>query len=177
MIVTKENQRLYPHSCNYNMARMMSALAELVKEHGGRVKPTKHALISDRNCKDTEPIMVTHTSYISFVLNDVYYYYQVEDNPFFPFYYIKTLIKNGKYSMDAASEESKKGWLVDSFWGQHCDESDIRHAAECVFNELSESRMSTVIRNTHKTKVPNRYNDGWHWENVPEPERIGKIDF
>lgn len=37
MIVLKENQRLYLHSCNYNMARMMSALANLVKEHGGRV--------------------------------------------------------------------------------------------------------------------------------------------
>ena len=45
MIVLKENQRLYLHSCNYNMARMMSALANLVKEHGGRVKPTRQALI------------------------------------------------------------------------------------------------------------------------------------
>ena len=54
MIVLKENQRLYLHSCNYNMARMMSALANLVKEHGGRVKPTRQALISDRNCKDAE---------------------------------------------------------------------------------------------------------------------------
>ena len=61
MIVLKENQRLYLHSCNYNMARMMSALANLVKEHGGRVKPTRQALISDRNCKDAEPIKVTHT--------------------------------------------------------------------------------------------------------------------
>ena len=62
MIVLKENQRLYLHSCNYNMARMMSVLASLVKEHGGRVKPTRQAFISDRNCKDAEPIKVTHTS-------------------------------------------------------------------------------------------------------------------
>ena len=159
MIVLKENQRLYLHSCNYNMARMMSALANLVKEHGGRVKPTRQALISDRNCKDAEPIKVTHTSYISFVLNDVYYYYQVDDNPFFPFYYIKTPIKNGKYSMDAALEETKKGWLIDSFWGQHCSESNIHCAAEFVFNELSKARMSTVIRDFKRTKVPNLYDD------------------
>ncbi|MFR1358551.1 MAG: hypothetical protein ACLSBB_15165 [Ruthenibacterium lactatiformans] len=69
MIVLKENQRLYLHSCNYNMARMMSALANLVKEHGGRVKPTRQALI-DRNCKDAEPIKVTYFVH-SFVLNDV----------------------------------------------------------------------------------------------------------
>lgn len=124
MIVLKENQRLYLHSCNYNMARMMSALANLVKEHGGRVKPTRQALISDRNCKDAEPIKVTHTSYISFVLNDVYYYYQVDDNPFFPFYYIKTPIKNGKYSMDAALEETKKGWLI-QFWRLSCIDGDV----------------------------------------------------
>lgn len=177
MIVLKENQRLYLHSCNYNVARMMSALANLVKEHGGRVKPTRQALISDRNCKDTEPIKVTHTSYISFVLNDVYYYYQVDDNPFFPFYYIKTPIKNGKYSMHAALEETKKGWLIDSFWGQHCSESDIQCAAEFVFNELSKARMSTVIRDFKRTKVPNLYDDGWHWEKIYEPERIGTIDF
>ena len=155
MIVLKENQRLYLHSCNYNMARMMSALANLVKEHGGRVKPTRQALISDRNCKDAEPIKVTHTSYISFVLNDVYYYYQV----------------------DAALEETKKGWLIDSFWGQHCSESNIHCAAEFVFNELSKARMSTVIRDFKRTKVPNLYDDGWHWEKVYKPERIGTIDF
>ena len=177
MIVSKENQRLYLRSCDYNMARMMSALASLVKEHGGRVKPTRQALISDRNCKDAEPIKVTHTSYISFVLNDVYYYYQVDDNPFFPFYYIKTPIKNGKYSMDAALEETKKGWLIDSFWGQHCSESNIHCAAEFVFNELSKARMSTVIRDFKRTKVPNLYDDGWHWEKVYKPERIGTIDF
>lgn len=62
MIVLKENQRLYLHSCNYNMARMMSVLANLVKEHGGRVKPTRQALISDRNCKDAEPIRETRTT-------------------------------------------------------------------------------------------------------------------
>ena len=64
MIVLKENQRLYLRSCNYNMARMMSALANLVKEHGGRVKPTRQALISDRNCKDAEPIKVTHGYFV-----------------------------------------------------------------------------------------------------------------
>lgn len=48
MIVTKDNERLYLTSWSYNAARIVSRLAELVIERGGRVKPTHPALITNR---------------------------------------------------------------------------------------------------------------------------------
>ena len=65
---------------------------------------------------NNEPITVTHTTYITFVLDGMYYYFQTDDNPFFPFYIQKTPVKNGKYSKDACTVEDKKEWMYDCFF-------------------------------------------------------------
>jgi hypothetical protein len=101
-IVMKDGERLYLRAWEYNAARIITELANIVKNHGGRVKPTNTAIISDRSAEEkSEPITVTHTTYISFILDETYYYYQVDGNPFFEFYYNKTPIKNGKRSRAA----------------------------------------------------------------------------
>ena len=77
-IVIKDGTRLYLRAWEYNAARIITELANIVNNHGGRVKPTHTAIISDRSTEEeNEPITVTHTSYISFILDDTYYYYQV----------------------------------------------------------------------------------------------------
>ncbi len=48
-IITKENQRLYLDSWNYNAALIMSELAKIIENHGGKVKPQKAAIISNRS--------------------------------------------------------------------------------------------------------------------------------
>ena len=48
MLVFKENERLYLKSWNYNAACIISELAKIVINSGGRVKPTFHAIISNR---------------------------------------------------------------------------------------------------------------------------------
>lgn len=220
MIVTKENQRLYLKPWNYNAARIMSELAKIVENNGGRYKPTNAAIISDRSCAEkireyeeklslykrivseghgnehtleaidfmekeinrlkkvnTEPIRVTHTTYISFILDGFYYYYQVDDNPFFDFLYSKTPIKNGKRSRDAALEKDKKDWLYDCFFHSGCSYTDIREAAYLIFNMLVSAKNSTIIRDSKKVRVDNTYNSGWHYETVYSQERFEDIDF
>lgn len=49
MIVTANNQRLYLNSWNYNAARILSRLAVIVTDNGGRVKPLNNAIISNRS--------------------------------------------------------------------------------------------------------------------------------
>ena len=165
-IVMNEGERLYLRTWEYNAARIITALANIVKNHGGSVKPTKTAIISDRNAKDeAEPITVTHTSYISFVLDETHYYYQVNDNPFFEFYYSKTPIKNGKRSRDAGLEADKKEWVFDCFFGSKCGQQDIIEAANLIFNMLCNAPMSKIIRGKHKQRVPNTQ------------ERLEKVDF
>ncbi|HPJ12935.1 MAG TPA: hypothetical protein PLV00_06080 [Caldisericia bacterium] len=177
-IVWKDGERLYLRAWEYNAARIITELANIVENHGGRVKPTNTAIISDRNTKEeTEPITVTHTSYISFVLDGTYYYYQVNDNPFFDFYYSKTPIKNGKCSRDAGLEADKKEWLFDCFFGSNCGQQDIIEAANLIFNMLCNAPHSRIIRDKHKQRIANTYNDGWHYETVYVPERLEKVDF
>jgi len=162
-IVTKDGERLYLRAWEYNAARIITELANIVNNHGGKVKPTPTAIISYRSTKEeNEPITVTHTSYISFILDKTYYYYQVDDNPFFEFYYSKTPMKNGKYSV--VLETDKKEWLFDCFLKSNCGQSDIIEAANLIFNMLCNAPMSKIIRNS--------YNDGCHMETVYKPERM-----
>lgn len=49
MIVIKENERLYATSWQYNSARILTRLAQLITAQGGKVKPLYPAVISDRN--------------------------------------------------------------------------------------------------------------------------------
>jgi len=177
-IVTKDGERLYLQAWEYNAARIITELANIVNNHGGRVKPTHTAIISDRSAEEkSEPITVTHTTYISFILDETYYYYQVDSNPFFEFYYSKTPIKNGKRSKDAGLEADKKEWLYDCFFESNCGQPDIVEAANLIFNMLCNAPMSKIIRDGRKQRVPNTYNNGYHMETVYKPERIEKVDF
>lgn len=220
-IVTKENQRLYLRTWEYNAARIITELANIVENHGGRVKPMEYnAVISNRHLSesikeaqskidsvktaikergttearekylsdnekelaqmeaiDNEPITVAHTSYITFIDDEKRYYYQVNSNPFFEFYYSKTPIKNGKYSRDAALMEDKKDWLYDCFFGFSASKADVTEAANLIYNMLINAPNSPIMRDGKKQRVPNTYNDGYHLEMVYAPERIGKIDF
>lgn len=220
MIVIKENQRLYLTAWNYNAARIMSELAKIVENNGGRYKPTNDAIISDRSCAEKireyeeklslykrivseglgnehtikaidfmekeidrlkkvndDPIRVTHTTYISFILDGLYYYYQVDDNPFFDFFYSKTPVKNGKHSRDAALEKDKKEWLFDCFFCSGCSEADVKEAAHLIFNMLVNAKNSVIIRDSKKRRVKNTYDSRYHYETIYSPERLEEIDF
>ena len=177
-IIMNDGERLYLRTWEFNAARIITELAHIVNNHGGRVKPTNTALISDRSAKEeAEPITVTHTSYISFILDETYYYYQVNDNPFFEYYYNKTPIKNGKRSRDAGLEADKKEWVFDCFFGSNCGQEDIIEAANLLFNMLCNAPMSKIIRGKHKQRAANTYSEGWYFETVYTPERLEKVDF
>lgn len=221
MIVTKDYERLYLSSWEYNVSLIISELAKIVENYGGKIKPMHPAVISNRSIDENkrelegrlnrlqqnskiftqyaenfvqiindvkkqldelekinnDPITVTHTSYITFVLDDTYYYYQVDDNPFFPFHYIKTPVKNNEFSMDACAEEEQKEWLYDCFFFRNCAKADIKEAANLIFNMLMNAPCSYIRRVSVRQKVANIYDDGYHYENIMGKERFGKIDF
>lgn len=219
MIVLKENQRFYPKTWSYNAARILSELAVIVENNGGRVKPTKTAVISDRCVDDfkmeymekinhlkelekeshnekrtnaiinyskkldelekinNDPVRVTHTTYIDFVIDNIYYYYQLPNNPFFEILYLKTPIKDGKYSKNIYLTEINKDWLYDCFLKCGCSESDIKEAAYIIFNQLITTKESEIYRDCKRVRVPNTYSNGYHYEKIYEPERFQNVDF
>lgn len=123
-----------------------------------------------------DPIQVTQTTYITFVLDDVYYYYSVDENPFFPFHWRKTPIINGKYSLDAACDECKKEWLYDCFFTFRASDDDIKEAANLIFNMLVNAKNSVIIRDKKKTRVPNTYDGGYHYEIIYSKERFSALE-
>lgn len=221
MIVIKDNERHHATSWQYNSARILTHLAQLITAQGGKVKPLPSAVLSDRNleeaCTATQrciessykagltshpkeretqisnlqkelarfqaipnaPITVTHTSYINFTMNGVYYSYSLNDNPFFPFHYLKTPIdpKSETYSGDACMEESSKSWLTDPLIGFGCPDSEIESAAGAILSLLLAAPLSTIRHDTKRTRIPNTYDSGYHFENIPVKERRLKIDF
>lgn len=216
MYVSRDGQRLYLGSWEYNAALILTELAKIIENNGGRVKPLYTAVISNRHLesiiknlkdqiegleslKETEkiknvignlskelaelelidntPITVTHTSYISFIFDDFYYYYQVDNNPFFDFYYEKNHIKDGKYIGNTYLEKDNQSWWNDCFLSFRCSEADRKEAANLIFNMLVSAEPSKIYREEEERKVPNAYNDGWHWEKVIKPNQYKKIDF
>lgn len=221
MIVLKENERLYATSWQYNSARILTRLAQLITAQGGKVKPLPPAVLSGRNleeiCTATQrrlessykagptshpkerktqifnlqkelarfqaipnaPITVTHTSYINFAMNGVYYSYSLDNNPFFPFHYLKTPIdpKSETYSGDACVEESSKSWFTDPLIGFGCPDSEIESAAGAILSLLLAAPLSAIRHDTKRTRIPNAYDSGYHFENIPVKERRLKIDF
>lgn len=220
MYITHNNERLYLRTWEYNAARILTELANIVKSCNGTVKPLKNAIISNRtldrikrelrdsietNMKylannpgnilretrlkgnkqelaklesiNNDPIQVTHTTYITFAYNEYIYSFSVNDNPFFPFYFSKTEIKNGKYSLDVYSSEDDKLWMHDDLFSYFCTDMRIKETANILFQKLISSRPSEHHVTTKRKLVPNLYVDGYHYENVREKERTAIIDF
>ena len=167
MIVTKENEKLYLNNWNYNTALIISRLAQVVENNGGRVKPHKTALIKsrthDKRIQDernkekrlalskisNDFVPVTHTNYITFVFDGVHYYYQIDDNPFFEFGYIKSPIeKDGTVRKNRYLTGASKSWLYDCFFTFPCSYEDIKEAAQLIFNELVSADLSKQYKDT-----------------------------
>lgn len=191
MLATKDNQRLYLNSWNYNAALILTKLAQIVKQNGGEVhyKYQHPAVISNRSvdaakreykekierytrleainpganpartaaltelrekladCEDinNDPVTVSHLSYIRFSLGGFRYYYELDDNPLFPFHFTKSPINNGKYSGNCYSQEDKKEWLADCYFRAGCTESEIKTAAQEIYNMVVSSKQSRVV--------------------------------
>lgn len=154
---------VYPHerhTFRADMRVVIDNLKKIVRKMGGRVKYTP----SDYN-------------YIRFVLNGYMYYFQIDDNPFFPHYYIKTKIVGNKYSRDVYMDNLQNTWMERlERYSRNTDEC-LERVAEDLYKTLLAAKESEKYREEENRIVPNIYNDGTHVEKVIRPERFAKVDF
>ena len=224
-IVLKDGERLYLTNWEYNMARVISELAKMVQDRGGRCKPLHYAMVTNRTnynkaielksrierleqninkysnaelieklktalektraeyeqakaaADNEKPVKVEYTSYITFVLNNYVYYFQIEDIPFFPVLASKTPVKNGKYSRDAVLGEFKKEIAFDQMIFSSVSEQEINEVASLILDTLASSKQSPIYRDGKKQRVPNVYNGGYHYETIYKPERVATLDY
>lgn len=172
MIVLKENERLYATSWQYNSARILTRLAQLITAQGGKVKPLYPAVISDRNLE--EACTATQRR-----IESASTFHPKVREPLISNLYLKTPIdpKSKTYSGDACVEESSKSWFTDPLIGFGCPDSEIESAAGAILSLLLAAPLSAIRHDTKRTRIPNAYDDGYHFEYIPVKERRIKIDF
>ena len=224
-IVLKDGERLYLNSWEYNMARVLSELAKMVQDRGGRCKPLHYALVTNRTnynkaielksrierfeqninkysnaelieklktaiektraeyeqakaaADNEKPVKVEYTSYIDFVLNDKRYYFQIDNNPFFPVLASKTPVKNGKYSRDAVLGECNTEWAVDELILRSATDTTVKTTAARILEHLTGEKNSPIYRDGKKQRVSNVYDGGYHYEMIYRPERVATLDY
>lgn len=140
---------------------ILDNLKRIVKKAGGSVK--EHS--PDFN-------------YIRFVLNGYMYYFQIDYNPFFPHYYIKTRVVDGKYSLDTYMDElAERTWMKRlERYTRNTDEC-LELVAEDLYKTLLAAKDSEKYREEETKVVGNIYNNGTHTEKVFRPERFANVDF
>ena len=73
--------------------------------------------------------------------------------------------------------DDNKEWLFDSFFKFDCSNDDIKESANMIFNKLLKYPMCKLDREKERKRVPNYYNNGYHYEIIEKPIQKKKIDF
>ena len=105
-----------------------------------------------------DPIITYYSDYlyISFALDGNYYYYSMDRNPFFDFYFAKVKIEpENKINRKYYCSNDKKEWFFDCFYSFTCSDSDRREAANLIFNMLITSNYSQTYRTKNRNSHTN----------------------
>lgn len=145
-----------------DMRVVLDKLKKIVKQNGGRVENESYDF---------------YFTYIRFVLNEYIYYFQIDDNPFFPHRYTKTRVVDGKYSTDVYMDDLQNTWMERlEKYSRNTDEC-LEHVAEDLYETLLAAKDSEKYREKETKVVPNTYDGGTHTEKVFRPERFANVDF
>lgn len=107
--------------------------------------------------------------YFRFVLNGFMYEYSQEDNPFFDAHVRKIkLDENNTYTGDFYCENDEKHeYFYDSLFSINATNEDIHEISQALFDYmLNEVKTSQEYIERTKRRVPNYYNNGYHYETI-----------
>ena len=171
-----KTERLYLKHWEFNTYRIMQKIEDAVLERGGKIvtrypHPQGQATlyqISDRYSDDEKVVSVWCKDWISFVLDDTYYYLQLDENPLFDHYYQKIPVSKelsycGHYFLEVFKENN---WWVDDLIHRPMTDDEIGWFAEQVLKQLLGANCSDYSADMKRIQVPNTYNDSWHYERV-----------
>lgn len=169
--------RMYLNTYDYNRCRLMTALETLLKEIGGHVRADKETVISNRDVDPDKTIKVTQGGSIEFEYNGVVYTYMTDDNPFFDFYFMKRPLLGDKYTEDVYCEnDTVRVYGTDSlYFRKDLSDREMAEKAKLLLEFLVAAPMSRHYYTTHKARVANLYDGGFHFESVRDKERYKEI--
>lgn len=174
-------EKLYLNSAGYNNAKRLLELKKLVLSNGGKIVCKKKYNFGSEyeiyhfDDRQKEPILTNYRSSISFVIKDYYYYICFNDNPFFPTYYQKTrlpsdsrLVLVGEYYMEELEYSDR------DIYSKNFDA--VERAKELYHILLNQKENVKVPREAKTILVQNLFDQGYHNENKPLPERVEELE-
>lgn len=90
--------------------------------------------------------------YMSFELNNIYYYLQLDDNPFFDFLISKEVIDDN-HIYNNVCDDLPKEWLEDILLSYKCTNADIKKAARNIFEILEKMPARSNPRQGQKKQL------------------------
>ncbi len=158
IVSTWQTEREYYAITNFTLTeaiREENDLHNRIKERG-RVIPTDRAAKLEKwESIDNTPHVTPYGDfqYICFVLDGIYYNYNMTDNPFFDASYSKIPVIDGKINPCHYSNTDKKEWLYDCFLSVDCSQADRREAANIIFNMMINDRTSTPYKRNRQPQT------------------------
>lgn len=68
-------------------------------------------------------------------------------------------------------------WLFDCLFKSDCSNADIIEVANLIYNQLVSAPLGESVSETIRKRVPNYYNNGYHYELIVKPGREITITF
>lgn len=166
----------YEHSFNTLYTLHNRTLSGAIREQAERVQrleelnrdaSTAREKLEELQTIKCPPIKTRFKSWIGFVLDNTYYNLSFDTNPFFPFHLQKIKVNNLSYTGDFYMEElNKNNWMFDCLFSFNCTDAEIKEITNLLFNELQAAPLSGEYIETTKKRVPNLYDDGYHYETI-----------
>lgn len=177
-------KQLFCTNWEYNIALVLGQLEKLVVEHGGTVEPDNREYLQmyhrwdEDNSEAPRFTKYAEWKYLNFKLDGFYYKIWFDDNPLFPHYFFKAPIECGNKIMKdryATELNLDKQGISDNLLRREA-EPYIPDCAALIYNQLITACSGIKFNYTKKVRVPNTYNNGWHYEKKLE-ENYEKLKF
>lgn len=173
----KRREKKFLRTWEFNIYKLMDALADVVIANGGDVKsePWEYTIIhwNDRNVTAN----TSHSTYLRFKTEDNFVIYlQYDENPFYPPMYQKgKVLPDGQYSLDHCLEEVNSPMFISDkdMYSDLFTEEDLKNCAEQIYHYLLRQPDTLIRYGYEEREVPNTYNDGTHMERIYQ-KRFGK---
>lgn len=124
-----------------------------------------------------KPFTSRLTTYINFVHDGKYYYLTFDENPFFPFHYLKTGInEKGEVRPTYLDEFDKSDWMFDCLFESNVAEADYREIACTIFNKLVSAKETEPYYEESYERCP--YCGSTHKvKKAPKKSNMEKVDI
>ena len=172
--------KLYLRHREYNTARVLDALHDMIVRRGGYIVQTNHDFrdvfprdlyeIADRYFDVGKTVVVRHRSSIQFVLQKRYFSFQIDANMFMPGLVVKNpvvSIKGQLHFMNCYGEHLPDSvWMSDAMDMRPLTEEEITDRATALYNVLLAHPDTEHAYDEEVRRVQNTYNNGTHIEKV-----------